>query len=161
MNCVPSGGLPNTKSVDGLSLMPASAAKLDWSISLKNFMPLAAMSFFRRSIVSAKAIGAFDAHDTVVRLRQGFGRNDERRSRHARQAQKFCSGQHGIIPPISTARDCASLFDHHAAGGSPTELQFCSRSDSERASPSPKGKPPPSKAAASSFGRDLSLSAAR
>src|SRR6185295_17608186 len=52
MNCVPSGGLPNTRSVDGLSLMPASAASFDWSISLKNLIPLAAISAFNRVTVS-------------------------------------------------------------------------------------------------------------
>jgi len=52
MNCVPSGGLPKISSTEGRSLMPASAASWDWSISLKNLMPLSAMSFFKRSIVS-------------------------------------------------------------------------------------------------------------
>ena len=33
MNCVPSGGLPNTSKVEGRSFIPASAASFDWSIS--------------------------------------------------------------------------------------------------------------------------------
>ena len=53
MNCVPSGGLPNTNSIEGRSLIPASAASLDWSISMKNLMPLAAMSALMRVIASA------------------------------------------------------------------------------------------------------------
>ena len=53
MNWVPSGGLPNTSSVDGRSLMPASAASFDWSISEKNLMPLPAMSALMRVIASA------------------------------------------------------------------------------------------------------------
>ena len=53
MNCVPSGGLPNTSSVDGCSLIPASAASFDWSIAPKNRMPLSAMSFLMRAIVSS------------------------------------------------------------------------------------------------------------
>src|SRR6266702_748720 len=53
MNWMPSGGLPNTSSVDGRSLMPASAASLDWSISEKNLMPLLAMSALMRVIASA------------------------------------------------------------------------------------------------------------
>src|SRR4029079_3174919 len=52
MNWVPSGGLPNTSSVEGRSLMPASAASLDWSISMKNWMPFAAMSALIRLIAS-------------------------------------------------------------------------------------------------------------
>src|SRR3954465_2641268 len=53
MNCVPSGGLPNTSSVEGRSLMPASAASFDWSISMKNLMPLPAISALMRVIASA------------------------------------------------------------------------------------------------------------
>src|SRR6266702_3241621 len=53
MNWVPSGGLPNTSSVEGRSLMPASAASLDWSISEKNLMPLLAISALMRAIASA------------------------------------------------------------------------------------------------------------
>ena len=52
MNWVPSGGLPNTRSVDGRSLMPASAASFDWSISEKNLMPLLAMSALMRVMAS-------------------------------------------------------------------------------------------------------------
>jgi hypothetical protein len=46
MNWVPSGGLPKIRSTDGLSLMPESAASFAWSISSKNLIPLAAISFF-------------------------------------------------------------------------------------------------------------------
>src|SRR5882724_9705107 len=53
MNWVPSGGLPNTSSVEGRSLMPASAASFDWSISMKNLMPLPAISALIRVIASA------------------------------------------------------------------------------------------------------------
>src|SRR6266581_3472180 len=53
MNWVPSGGLPNTNSVEGRSSMPASAASLDWSISEKNLMPLLAISALMRLIASA------------------------------------------------------------------------------------------------------------
>src|SRR3974390_763283 len=52
MNCVPSGGLPKISRVEGRSLMPASAASFDWSISLKNLMPLTAMSALMRMIAS-------------------------------------------------------------------------------------------------------------
>ena len=53
MNWVPSGGLPNTSRVEGRSLMPASAASFDWSISMKNLMPLPAISALMRVIASA------------------------------------------------------------------------------------------------------------
>lgn len=39
--------------------MPASAASFDWSISEKNLMPFAAMSFFSRSIVSTTEYALF------------------------------------------------------------------------------------------------------
>ena len=55
MNWVPSGGLPNTSSVEGRNLMPASAASFDWSISEKNVIPLPAISALMR--VMASAIG--------------------------------------------------------------------------------------------------------
>jgi hypothetical protein len=45
--------LPKTSKVEGRSLIPASPASFDWSISSKNRMPLSAMSFLRREIVSA------------------------------------------------------------------------------------------------------------
>jgi hypothetical protein len=54
MNWIPSGGFPNSSNVDLLSLMPAPAASLAWSISLKNWMPFVAMSDFRRLMVSSK-----------------------------------------------------------------------------------------------------------
>src|SRR6266702_2887897 len=53
MNWVPSGGFPNTSKVEGRSLMPASAASFDWSISEKNLMPLLAISALMRVIASA------------------------------------------------------------------------------------------------------------
>ena len=53
MNCVPSGGLPKTSSVDGRRVMPASAASWAWSISWKKTMPLAAMSCLMRETVSS------------------------------------------------------------------------------------------------------------
>src|SRR5438477_263791 len=52
MNWMPSGGLPNTNSIDGRNLMSASAASFDWSISEKNLMPLVAISALMRMIAS-------------------------------------------------------------------------------------------------------------
>ena len=56
MNSVPSGGLPKTRSVDGRNVIPASAANLLWSTSMKNLMPLSAMSLQMRAIVSSTGL---------------------------------------------------------------------------------------------------------
>ena len=136
MNWVPSGGLPNTKSVDGLSLMPASAASFDWSISLKNMMPLAAMSFFSRSIVSWKAVGAFDADDAVLgsAFAWAAGVTTSAAARGARQAQEFRSGQHGMILLVGLRMIApVSAVTMHRRGCA-AELSLLSRSDSGRAS---------------------------
>ena len=49
--CAPSGGLPNSSSVEGRKVMPAFAASCDGSPAWKNKMPLAAMSARMRVMV--------------------------------------------------------------------------------------------------------------
>jgi hypothetical protein len=51
-DCSICSGSSATQSVDGRKVTPASAASLDWSISLKNMMPLSATSFLMRLMVS-------------------------------------------------------------------------------------------------------------
>src|SRR5215510_11031925 len=52
MNCAPSGGLPNVRSIDGRNVTPVPAASFDWSTSPKNMMPLPLTSCLMRATVS-------------------------------------------------------------------------------------------------------------
>src|SRR5215471_6406079 len=74
MNCVPSGGLPNTSRVDGRSLMPAAAASFDWSISSKKLDALGC----NIRLDAADRLGhrnrALDADDAVVAFDPGIDR---------------------------------------------------------------------------------------
>src|SRR6516165_11908054 len=85
MNCVPSGGFPKINSTDGRSVMPASAANLDWWISSKNLMPC-------RQYPSLSAIGAFRRDDAVIAGKDRRGQMQTEKLSKSGSGARTCVG---------------------------------------------------------------------
>jgi hypothetical protein len=83
---VPSGGLPKIRSVDGLSVMPASPASFCWSISVKEPDALGGDVVLQTFDGLLEAVGAFDADDAIARLGMELRRHDQRGGSDARKA---------------------------------------------------------------------------
>ena len=73
--------------------MPASTASLDWSISLKNLMPLPAMSFFKRSMVSPIGKALFTAMTPSLPASAG----DDTATAKKKLNKSSLAGGHGFV----------------------------------------------------------------
>ena len=104
MNWVPSGGLPNTSSVEGRSLMPASAASFDWSISDEELDALAGDIGLDAGDRFRHRHRALDADDAVVAVGACGGGDGKRSARPA--AARRRNSQGGSSNELSSEISC-------------------------------------------------------
>src|SRR5437764_12528374 len=148
MNWVPSGGLPKISKTEGRSSMPALPASAAWSISWKNTMPLAAISFLRRATVSSTpyallwAITPDVGLDTVTGFRPSAPpceADDIIRAKASMAAEQAWEMQLGI--GLSVERERISAWLH--LGGAPprAEMPLRHRLDGRELSTAPPASP--------------------